>query len=1130
MIFTDRTITVRKGESRIDEPIVVYRGDYELEVRFTILNSKFRFMSGTNLIESEKASYGQLAILTPYGGNIFSDIVRCNDGSVTFVLTAEMLNQIEEVGLYSFQIRLMDYTKESRVSIPPIEFGIEVREPIASEDHDNSVNNAIVGYSIAKVVDPKEEKVGDTFDGSGNYNKTKWETGDRISEGKLNKIEDAIDKVNKNEINNSASLSRRIDNNFNVLDATKADQSDLLTVKNRIDNLAKLSEGSTTGDAELIDGRIGADGRIYPSLGESIRQQIKNSMTEFVELPFISIEGEYIYYRDGSATTFDNNTRARSDYIKLLPESKKIYISNVNYDESDLAGLAFYDINKHYISGYQYSYEVDIEIAVPDTAQYIRFSFMQHPNTANGKPKVYQEVLPYIFNTTEKIDRIISEVDDMNAKFIKRKIVPEIEVVGKYVYETGEVTEANNFMISKPISVMHGEKIFIKATGYKSNVAILSEYNGANDYSPLVVSMDDVTVYEYMTPRDMRLCLSAYMNNEYGIEVYRDIYDVNSYKRLIDKTILSYELSSGYVKYMDGQITVDTTTTRLNNTGLLDIQGISKLYVYGLNYGATDNGGLAFYDKNGVFISGIQYTPCTNLEVDIPKDAVYVNLTVLKNTPPTIAVNSVEYVNRTSNIHNGFELSYELSSGYVKYMDGQITVDTTTTRLNNTGLLDIQGISKLYVYGLNYGATDNGGLAFYDKNGVFISGIQYTPCTNLEVDIPKDAVYVNLTVLKNTPPTLTIDSRDYIDSKLNDTIQYYYEYELTPNTYISYKRGDLVTHDNSLYNTTGFIRLIPGHNMIYIYHGSISSDLAGFAFYGNNYELIEGVQLTSNREQKAVIPEAAVYIRCTIKTTDGNDFIRSTGSITEQLTEISMKVEELQNPTDINDTFNYCQIFHKIAGIGDSLMSGEIGIYNTETQSTTWIDCYNYSWLSNLCKNIGAQAVHYSSGGRTTKTWLKDYLDIMKAETEKPSAYFIALGTNDTNYVELGTEEDCDTDAETFYGMYSKIINEVKNFNPNASIFCFSLYYNPNYEEVINYCSAIRYMADKYGCYYIDFINAHPEYSVSGEIRNKFVASGHFTTHGYVRLGQEMLKLVNEAIYNDSEDFKFMSRHYKDLK
>ena len=268
MIFTDRTITVRKGESRIDEPIVVYRGDYELEVRFTILNSRFKFMSGTNMIESEKASYGQLAILTPYGGNIFSDIVGCNDGSVTFVLTAEMLNQIEEVGLYSFQIRLMDYNKESRVSIPPIEFGIEVREPIASEDHDNSVNNAIVGYSIAKVVDPKEEKVGDTFDGSGNYNKTKWETGDRISEGKLNKIEDAIDKVNRNEKNDVAALDKRVSSIYNTLNSELYMETNELS--NRLDNII-ANNNHSDGNSELVDIRVSNSGTIYDSAGEAVR-------------------------------------------------------------------------------------------------------------------------------------------------------------------------------------------------------------------------------------------------------------------------------------------------------------------------------------------------------------------------------------------------------------------------------------------------------------------------------------------------------------------------------------------------------------------------------------------------------------------------------------------------------------------------------------------------------------------------------------------------------------------------------------------------------------------------------------------------------------------------------------------
>lgn len=225
MIFTDRKITIRNGKSTIDEPVILYRGDYEVSIKFTIMESKFRFKSGVNLVDSEKASHGQLAILTPYGGNVFSEIVKCEDGTVTFTLTKEMIDQLEEVGLYSFQIRLFDYYRESRVSIPPVEFGIEVREPVASEDHDNEVNNAIVGYSIAKVVDGLNEDVPDTFDDDGNYNKTNWKTGDRISQGKLNKIEDAIDTINEKNQSDHFTLTKRISSNYSVLNTNKADIS-----------------------------------------------------------------------------------------------------------------------------------------------------------------------------------------------------------------------------------------------------------------------------------------------------------------------------------------------------------------------------------------------------------------------------------------------------------------------------------------------------------------------------------------------------------------------------------------------------------------------------------------------------------------------------------------------------------------------------------------------------------------------------------------------------------------------------------------------------------------------------------------------------------------------------------------
>ena len=317
MIFTDRIVTVRKGESKINESIIIYRGDYELEVRFTIMNSKFKFMSGTNLIESEKATYGQLAILTPYGGNIFSEVAKCNDGTVTFVLTTAMLDQIEEVGLYSFQIRLFDYNKESRVSIPPVEFGIEVREPITSEDHDNSVNNAIVGYSIAKIADALNETVPDTFDADGQYNKTDWETGDRITEGKLNKIEVAIDTINQNEINDKNTLNKQMTSNFNVL-------------QSQIDNLV-IESGNTDAEVEQARGEYDLLNQRLNAMDSQL-EHIENDTSRIINIDNFNDIQEAIDYA--------------KEYKKKITGDKIILDRNVSFRGVEL------DVNILDIKGY----------------------------------------------------------------------------------------------------------------------------------------------------------------------------------------------------------------------------------------------------------------------------------------------------------------------------------------------------------------------------------------------------------------------------------------------------------------------------------------------------------------------------------------------------------------------------------------------------------------------------------------------------------------------------------------------------------------------------------------------------------------------------------------------------------
>ena len=143
MIFTDRTVIVQKGTSSINDTIVLYRGDKNVEIRFTLKEEapfKFNKEASSNIIDNSEAAYGQLVIKTPNNlPAIFSEIAPTNKGRIVFKITEEMIDEITEVGSYSFQIRLFDESMTSRATLPEVNGGIEIREPIASEDTASTV-------------------------------------------------------------------------------------------------------------------------------------------------------------------------------------------------------------------------------------------------------------------------------------------------------------------------------------------------------------------------------------------------------------------------------------------------------------------------------------------------------------------------------------------------------------------------------------------------------------------------------------------------------------------------------------------------------------------------------------------------------------------------------------------------------------------------------------------------------------------------------------------------------------------------------------------------------------------------------------------------------------------------------
>lgn len=135
MIYTACKVTVKNSTATADHVIIVYSGDKNIEVQFEILESSYRQykLEGGNTILNLGASYGQLVILGPKGLPIFSDVTPTEDGKVIFTIPGEMTDEETELGSYTYQIRLFDDPKTSRVTLPPIENGIEIKQPIAVE-------------------------------------------------------------------------------------------------------------------------------------------------------------------------------------------------------------------------------------------------------------------------------------------------------------------------------------------------------------------------------------------------------------------------------------------------------------------------------------------------------------------------------------------------------------------------------------------------------------------------------------------------------------------------------------------------------------------------------------------------------------------------------------------------------------------------------------------------------------------------------------------------------------------------------------------------------------------------------------------------------------------------------------
>jgi hypothetical protein len=187
LIYIERTIKINGDQSQIEEPILLYKGDRNIELQFAIENNPFKYKPGTVI------PYGQLVIKRPNTAPIFSEPAKLSSNKVIFIITDGMIDESVELGNYDFQIRLINSDKTARATLPPVTAGIIIMDPVCEEAAANiaTINNP--KYTIPASNEPKE-----VFDEDGNYNKTVWIGGDIITDTRLNKVEEALYQINDN--------------------------------------------------------------------------------------------------------------------------------------------------------------------------------------------------------------------------------------------------------------------------------------------------------------------------------------------------------------------------------------------------------------------------------------------------------------------------------------------------------------------------------------------------------------------------------------------------------------------------------------------------------------------------------------------------------------------------------------------------------------------------------------------------------------------------------------------------------------------------------------------------------------------------------------------------------------------
>ncbi len=229
---------------------------------------------------------------------------------------------------------------------------------------------------------------------------------------------------------------------------------------------------------------------------------------------------------------------------------------------------------------------------------------------------------------------------------------------------------------------------------------------------------------------------------------------------------------------------------------------------------------------------------------------------------------------------------------------------------------------------------------------------------------------------------------------------------------------------------------------------------------------------------------------------------------------------------NIDKTGGYTAIFHDIGIIGDSLACGCMEGVDELSGNYCYTDAPDYSWGACIARTTGCHVHTFCRGGQYLhdNNWYQEWKQAVAAQP--CTAYIIQIGFNDYNWLRqsadhLGSLSDLHTDFETnpntFYGQYGKMVAYILSVQPKAKIFLVNMEWNATDQSDIN--TAISEICEYSNqCYLIDLCTyAHePYWNVPNLYKTGLY---HKNTLGYQKTAWDIMSYIDYIVRHSPEDF-----------